>query len=110
MVEGMGKGTRIDGRPITESSDTVEAPDRQITRCAAAMRPAMSLKNGDTFAGTAELFVAARPFGVPGRARRDAGGFKTPSGRPGFHSRPRRRTARPAADDEAKRPPGCEGL
>ncbi len=35
---------------MTEISDTVEAPERQITRCAAPMRSAMSVKNGATSA------------------------------------------------------------
>jgi hypothetical protein len=39
-------------RPITAISETVEAPDREITRCAAPMRAAMSVKNGETSAST----------------------------------------------------------
>ena len=40
-----------DGRPITDSSDTVEAPERLTMRCAWPMRDAMSVKKGETSAG-----------------------------------------------------------
>jgi hypothetical protein len=42
---------------MTAISETVEAPEREMTRCAAAMRCAMSVKNGDTSAGDAEIGI-----------------------------------------------------
>ena len=46
LIEAPGSGTRIDGRPITASSATVEAPGARHTRCASAMRCGRSLKKG----------------------------------------------------------------
>ena len=55
-----GRGTRIEGRPITASSATVDAPERAITRCAAAMRAGMSAKKGETSAAHAEPRIGSR--------------------------------------------------
>ena len=41
----------------TAISETVDAPEREITRCASAMRFAMSVKNGDT---TASIAITAK--------------------------------------------------
>ena len=46
VVERDLSGTRMAGFPATANSQTVEAPARPITRCAAASRPAMSRKKG----------------------------------------------------------------
>ncbi len=48
------------GRPMADSSATVEAPERDITRWAAAMRTGKSEKNGAHFGGDAEPGIVPR--------------------------------------------------
>ncbi len=56
-VERCGSGTRIDGRPMTASSATVEAPERATTRCAAAMRAGRSREEGRDLGRDAEAGI-----------------------------------------------------
>ena len=54
LIQACGRG-RIAGRPMADSSATVDAPEREMTKWAAAMRAGKSEKNGATSAATPRL-------------------------------------------------------
>ena len=57
VVERIGIGNEKAGRPMTAISETVEAPEREMTRCAAAMRIGHVGEEGQHLRHHAELGI-----------------------------------------------------